>query len=571
MRLRWVALFLAAMLATLHISPLWSGTLIGGARTDVLRAVWGFDHQARALPGLPFWTDRVGFPVGVKLLILPLESVTLGAPLHWLFGAIRGYDLWILALWWATAVASAALVRGLTGSGSAGLLAGGWMLVQPSMLLSISDGTPEYVAFWAVPLLLLLLHRARGDPAPAHAIAAGIVATAVALDSPYHAVFAVPLALPMALRLPRRNLTVLAVCAALGGLLALGLYWGLPLAGPIEDRGRNAARLTTWWQWEAGAMENPWEFSNTPTFIPLPMVVGAVGFALLRPLRSLPWLGLALLCLILALGTAPENGAALGVWMGGPGHLLGAGISWFNEHLAPELIRFPRRWLIPSALCLCVAGGIGLARLPSEVLRFLVALALLLFTARWTLQVTRYADALPELDAPDPEFASFIESYPGRGAILVLPRVRGAKRLHQRDELPVFANLGSELASADTLWIQVRTGRPAINWPDGLFTLQLRSAWSEDRMALLRDLDDLAKPQMTEDPIPESALQEPPRRAQRAANLVRDGLRFVIVDEDMYGNEGMVLLERPFADVLVEKRHFDDGSGVTVFVLAPKG
>jgi hypothetical protein len=122
MRMVWIGLALALIMFGLHASVLADGSLLGAPKTDVLRAIWGFDHTARGFP-IPWWTDRIGFPVGVKVLILPVASSALGAPLHWVFGATRGYDLWVLGLAWLTGLATAAWVRAASGSTVAGGMA----------------------------------------------------------------------------------------------------------------------------------------------------------------------------------------------------------------------------------------------------------------------------------------------------------------------------------------------------------------------------------------------------------------------------------------------------------------
>ena len=91
----------------------------------------------------------------------------------------------------------------------------------------------------------------------------------------------------------------------------------------------------------------------------------------------------------------------------------------------------------------------------------------------------------------------------------------------------------------------------------------------EEMANLLRDLDDLATPQIMGTPIPSSAWMAPERRAEMAGQLVAQGLRFLVADEAAYGEEGLKYLRLPFEKWIQEERHFEDGTGVTVIVVAP--
>ncbi len=567
MRLPWIALALLALVAWL-LAPLFQGGLLGAAGTDLFRGTWGFDHQAQAFP-LPFWTDRVGFPGGVKLLILPFVSSLLGAPLHWVLGPWEGYNAWVVALLWLGAFCTAWWVKEASGSGGAGLLAGGLMASQPTLLLALTDGTAEHVAFWSIPAMLASLARARTDPGNRWGIAAGVFATIVALDSPYHAIFSVPLTLLPLWRCPPRARWGFLGVAALGIAAVVGLYWGLPLSGRLENKAQNAVKLATWWQWDAGKMLKPWDFTFSPAFVPTYTLLGAAGLAVARPARSLPWVGWAVLCLLFALGASPENTSVLARWWGGPGEAVGGGIEWFNQNLSPSAIRFPRRWLIPMALALFTAAGIGLGRLPREWMRVAVAIPAVIGGTWLSMERTGFREAFPRIAVPEPAFARFVHDHPGEGAAVVLPTVRGASRLHERFELPVFANLDAALVSADQPFLQVALGRALVNSPQGLFTMQPKKRKDTDIERFFQDLNDLCNPQTTGSEVPPSALQEPENRAARARALAENGLRFIVLDDEVYGETGLGHAKLPFADMIVEEQHFDDGTGVTVWVLSP--
>lgn len=564
----WIPVFvLLALVAWLH-APLTDGGLLGAPGTDVFRAVWGFDHQARGLP-LPFWTERVGFPAGEKLLVLPFVSSLLGAPLHLLLGPWAGYNLWLLMLLAGGGVATAWWVYEVTRSPSAALMAGAGMVCQPSLLLALTDGTPEHVAFWSLPALLAALWQTAKSPLWRWPLLAGGLATVVALDSPYHAIFAlvlVPLTLWRCTRVGRLRFIGVSLVGA--SLVAL-LYYKLPLAGPLDNRWDNAARLTVWWQWDAGKVAKPWDFTYTPTFIPALTMVAAVVLALFRPARSAPWLLLGLLCLVFSLGGNPENPVALGRWIPGVGEGLGNAIVAFNEAVAPDAIRFPRRWLVPTALCMWTAAGIGLSRLPAEWMRLVAGSIVAAGTVAVSLSTTGYHRAFPRLDVPTHAFTSFVAEHSSSGAALILPTVRGAARKHERFELPIFASLDDSIRSADLPFLQVSLGRAVVNEPQGLFTMVAINKQNPGISRLLQDLNDLCTPQTTGTPIAPSATQEPASRARVASLLVDRGLRFVVLDEEAYGSEGIAFARLPFEKHIEEERLFQDGTGVRVWVLKP--
>lgn len=589
MRTRWLALGLALLVLIIHYRWLLEGGLIGAPQSDVIRGVWGMDQQVRGLP-LPFWTSHIGFPEGVKIVILPWFSSLLATPLIWSLSPVLAYDLWILGLLWATGFCSALLARALSGSDTAGWLVGVLMISQPMIWLAITDGTPENVAFWAVPAFLAALHHAQASGSRNWGMAAGGLAVLVALDSPYHAIFSLPLALPILfggqslwMMRGRAWLGTLAVIIP-GALILYGLYWGLSVsAAPPTELGNNAVHLRNWLQWEAGQTQSPWDWTFAPCFIPSATLILTGGLALLSPRRALPWLGMGLICLGLSLGPAAENPPILGEIAGPWAKDLGEWVQAMHQAHPLPVVRFLRRWLVPAALCFGLAGELGLAALldvlrhwffikPQEGLgRLFVVPGPLL--AAWALSIvwqqTAYPSMLP-LQAPIlPEALQFVADYPMRGAMVLLPSHRGAYRRHERNELPVFANLGASLSSASELWLQTLSGRAAVNSPTGLITMVPRHARAEATSILLRDLDDLTVPQVMGTPLPPSATMAPDVRAASARALVEQGLRFIVVDTEIYGEEGLKLLKLPFADLLKEEKSFADGSGILVLVVAP--
>lgn len=593
---------LLVLVVVLHAQWVWGGGILGAPQSDVIRGVWGLDQQARGLP-VPFWTDRVGFPEGSKLLVLPFASSLIGAPLVWALGAPLAWSLWVMGLLWASGCAAARLAQEWLESEEAGWIAGCAMISQPMLWMAMTDGTAENVAFWSVPLLLLLLLRAVREGSAGWAAAAGGMATVVALDSPYHAIFVLPLLVPiigeaaagvMQHPAPLRYLRETAVrvgvplvlVSGAGAGICYGLYYGLPVSSaPPADLSNNAVRLATWLQWEQGKLREPWDWTLAPTFVPLPLLIGGplLGLASLR--RALPWVAVAALCVLLSLGPDRGNAAVAAQAIGGwAGAVVDGWASFSHDHPIP-VVRFLRRWLVPAALCLALAAEAGLASVRAVGAAWGAGGAGSVGGAgRWSGWIgpalgiglvavsawkTGYPQVLPRIQLEMPASTRFIADHPASGHILILPRVRAARRLQQRDELPVFASLSQDLTSSAELWLQVCAERGAVNSPVGLLTMVPRRARSAAYQTLLRDLDDLTLPQTIGNPIPPSATMEPARRQETARAWVTDGLRFLLVDEEIYAPEGLRLLRETFGPLISDERHFDDGTGVTVMILSP--
>lgn len=560
-----------------------SGGLLGAPQTDIIRAVWGLDHAWQSVPWPPFWTGRMAFPVGVKIVLLPQFSTVAGSPLVGLFGPVFGFDLWIVGMWAAAGLGSAFLAWRVTGSPAAALLAGVVMVVQPMLFLALSDGTAEFVAWWSVPVALGAVYtsghlrpsagRPVGSPYTAQllwALAAGALLGIVAIDSPYHAIFCAPFVpLVFGWKSWRRQGPMVVTLVA-SGLVLRGLYYGLPLSAPNDNAPGNAVSLRVWQQWETHAMVRDWDYTLGTGFIPWHVLAGLLACAALRPIRALPWVLVGLLALVWGLNTHPENTPMLKAWLGPSGANLGGWISWFNAHAAPPVIRFPRRWLVPAAQAVAIAAAIGVTRLPKEWMRWLVVVPICVATVQHTEALTRFRANLPRFTPPAPAFATFIADSEEGGAVMFLPRLRGARQAAGRTELPVFAEISRDISSADQLWLQVLCARGSTYWPDGLRTVVRRNAFDKETDRVLHALDDMANPQTTGAPIPPSSTEEPERRARAAASLVERGLSFVAVDEKTYAQRGLELVRSSFAGVTLEERHFDDGTGVTVLVLGEK-
>lgn len=558
MRFSVVLFVLAALVAWLH-APLFAGGVLGAPDTDLFRATWGFDHQARSAP-FWIWTDNVAFPDGAKVVVLPFLSSVLGAPLHAFFGPWNGYSAWVCLLIWAGAAATAWWVREISGSGAAGLLAGGAMLTQPLLLLAETEGTPEHLAYWALPVLLTCLWRARGVRAWVWGVAAGVAGFCLALDNPYGAVFAVLLALFPLWKAERQGQIAFVAASAVGALLLFGLYWGLSLDIPVPQRNANATSLLNWMDWDGGRPARPWDFTHPPTFVPGLTLFGASLLALLRPARTWPWVVVAGQCFVFSLGSAEENAVVLEGWFGGIGSAAAEGIGWLNNHAYPSFIRFPRRWLVPFAFALWTAAGIGLGRVPQEWLRGWIAVFGLAGVTAITLDQTSFREAFPVTQVPKPAFVDFVAGHAAAGAVLVLPTRPIGENVVDIAGHPAsgFAQLDSRIGpSVDMSFLQVATGRKFVSGAPGLLTVGPRSAGLRARETLLQQLDALTR--LGQDTVGMASV----------VSIVEAGLSFVIIDEAAYTPAGVDRLVEVFGKNTQEARHFADGTGVTVLVVAP--
>ena len=138
----------------------------------------------------PYGQTKSTSQLGVLALTLPWTTSVLLSPLGFFFGPVVAWNLSIAMILLAIGVSTAWLVRQLTDSWSIGCAMGGLVMTQPMLLHAISDGTPEHLSLWGVPLLLGMTWKAFTEISPKWGVGAGLMAVLVALDSPYHAIYA---------------------------------------------------------------------------------------------------------------------------------------------------------------------------------------------------------------------------------------------------------------------------------------------------------------------------------------------------------------------------------------------
>ena len=599
---------MAALLLLLSVGTLWPGlsalntVLIGDPGGDNLRGLWGLDQASRALrpPNAVVFSREFNFPFGGWALLLPFVSGVAASPLGLVFDANARWNLAILLSLWSTGVGCAAWVRLRTGSWSAALAAAAALMGQPMLLHAVADGTPEHLGFGVMMLGLCLLERLIAHPTGPRAAVAGLSAGLIALDSPYQAVFFAILATERAplllLRLRRRGLRggLRVVAAGLAGLAVAGaalmaLYSRFPAAAldPATlraNRAGNAVSLLHWWRLETGAVpvRDP---SLVPSALAVSTLVPAVGLAVVALGRSLGALAAGTVCLVLALGVGAGHASALGGWLGSVGVDAAQRIEALNVVLfeLPGIsgVRFPRRFLVPAAMALLMAGGLGWAALERRVLDRrgdgpglrVAALALgATVGLAGSLQGQRVMglrSPFPLTELPPVAAMAFIAAHPSEGAVALLPEKRASKRALQRHELPVFGGLESTLGGAAPLYLQVLHGRPQVSFP-ALLTLAPRARTPRAR-SLLEDWDVMTAPATLGEPPPLSATRpnDDGRRAVGLDLMLREGLRFLVLDDALYADAERAAMRRQLGRHLVDEQVFADGTGLRVMVLAP--
>jgi hypothetical protein len=584
----------------LLVSTLWlfspvladlNAVVIGDPQTDAIRGAWGFQHLSSTIFNgeLPWDSTRVNFPDGARLMVLPLASGLLLSPLG-LLEPIFAYNLILMLLVFSSGLATAWLTQVVSDSWAAGFLAGTVLLAQPMLHHALADGTAEHMALWAVPLFIGAAWLALAEQNPKWGVGAGLFSIVVALDSPYHGLYALVLGiavLPMVIKTVRGRETDLwralgaMILAALVGVGFVTYLYQRFETGEVDGpgtavlQGTNATDLRLWWR-HFGDVAGIRDLSRPPTLIPTALFSSAVVLCAVATKRGAPWLiaGLAMVCM--SFGTRSATPALMGAWLGTPAESL---FNWvfecnqwiYSVPIAGE-VRFPRRWLVPAAMSLAVGAGIGISAIFQRWIRPPVAqLALVMVAAALSLHVgvsaSRLHNPFPVHKVPDVAFAAAIRGAEQTGAVLLLPANRAVEAGATREKLPVFANLGSVLASADDLYLQMRHGQPMVSFPS-LQTLSARPR-DADVSRVLRDWSDLTGANTSGRGIPPSAY-DPGANTERERGLrkLREaGLRWVAVDLGFYEGEGLEHLKDQLGRAVSAEQRFEEGDGVLLLKL----
>ncbi|MCB9742474.1 MAG: hypothetical protein H6741_32620 [Alphaproteobacteria bacterium] len=529
--------------------------LPGEPASDVLRAFWSTWLVADSFPGWPFASDAVNFPAGVRLVPFPALTLTLSAPLTWALGAAVSLPLLVVLHVAYGFAASAFLVRTLGGGRGGALVAGALVVTQPLLGGALRDGTLEILAIGWIPMVLAAMIRAvRGSWR--WGVAAGLLFLATCLESVYHGSFAA-LGVLFCLMSLRSRGGALAVAAAgvtvlLGvGVLALAfapiidnVNMALATAGEGEEglRSSNAASIEGLRLLALHPGTRGWRIADLYA-PPLAhwVLFGVGGLLALRRAAWLPALGA--LYVLLAVDDPLSH-----LWADGP---------------IGQVVRFPRRYMAAAGVALGAAAGVGLRELlrwPKVELGVGAALALFAAGAGW--QAGGWSAAYPLITLPEPSFVAPIAADDEDCAALLLPLELPGEAGMMRSEMPVFGGLGSEIASADQLVLQVLMDKAGWYTPS-LVTLARRDGATG---LLPKNFTDLARA---------SAGGAAPRTSKLAADsyaddlrwLMGEGLKYVLISKENYDEDGLERLDAVFGPVAVEVNDYEDGSGVRVYQL----
>ena len=334
---------------------------------DPLLNTWALAWVAHQLPFAPahvfdgniFHPERRTLAYSETLL----APAMVGAPLMWLgAGPILVYNLLLMAAFVVSGLGTAILVRDLTGSGTAGIVAGALFAFQPIRFDHYAHF--QLLSTQWMPLALWGFHRFLSTQRYRWAVALGVMLGAQTLTSMYNALFfAVQLALVAGVilavewrQLPRR-LSGLALAIALTGAMAAPVAIAhLRARAVVGERSRAAVEdgSARWTDFAAASPTNL-VFGATarwaaPEHRLFPGVLGVILTAVaLWP----PW-SMTRVAYGLALFVAIDLARGLNGWTYGP---------LYDNVLAFRSLRIPARMAIVAGLPLAVLAGFGAARL----------------------------------------------------------------------------------------------------------------------------------------------------------------------------------------------------------------
>jgi hypothetical protein len=337
---------------------------VGAAGTDTPKHLWTLWWMRKELlegvPGLQ--TRWVNFPDGMELFpISPLDG--------------------LLSLALPASPVLAANLLALAHVGLLGLCAGwlGWEVVRTRVGAHVVSALAQGAAFtgfalevgvgelrlaWWIPLGLACLVRAHRTRAPRWFAALGLALAGAVLSCFYHGLFlATATAVWALVTLERRRDLLLGYALAAGLSLVLvlpiihtfsasyaaeGAQLLFPGASASVDELATPAQL-------AGPRTAGYGAGRYLGFLALGLAAAGVVAA---PRRAAPWVLVALVSIVLALGPVLRWGGAP-VVVGGNGFVLP--MAWLNDVLGrvAEPINFPARFLAPAMVALAVLGGLA--------------------------------------------------------------------------------------------------------------------------------------------------------------------------------------------------------------------
>ncbi len=207
-------------------------TVVGGSRTDVYNALWGYWLVARGLAEgrFPVHTTLLDYPSGGRLLVADPLNAVLAAPVTLAGGAVLAYAAMVLLHLTVGGFLADATGRAL---GGRGWVAGVAYVVSPIVLSHLQNGSSEAAAVAWLPLSTLLTVRACTGGTKAGVAAGGALALAALGGGWYAGIGAFCFAGALALFFPggRRLWPTL----LLGAACLLPVAWGYHHLAAADD------------------------------------------------------------------------------------------------------------------------------------------------------------------------------------------------------------------------------------------------------------------------------------------------------------------------------------------------
>lgn len=329
-----VAIALFGLVAVLFVAPVFpdpSGLALGHPRNDTWNHIWGFAWAGRLLLSgeFPLHTEQLGWPGGGALWFIDTFGAAVTAPLQAVAGPVVAYNAYCLGCFFLAGAATYALAWRETRSVAGALVAGLLFEATPHLLAQAYNGISESLAVGWLPLAVLAIRHALGRPSAARGALAGVAVAVCTLANWYYGLFAVLCAIgfwcaaPLARRRPpARALLVTGLSMAAAATLVAGPAL-FAFASTLGAEDALVSRDPTF-VWKTLIHHNMTDLVTffrpgkyySPDFSALwdedLIVVVYIGWALLLPAlavlftsrarRARPWLVLALLSFLLALG-----------------------------------------------------------------------------------------------------------------------------------------------------------------------------------------------------------------------------------------------------------------------------
>ncbi len=440
---------------------------LGSADADTMKhlwTIWHFRHRLLEERSLSLATKHFNFPEGMELW--PIEPLNLlGAIVLFPCSLVLAANLLALLNFTLTGLCGCLLGRELSRSDMGGHLAGLLLQTSSFALFSLSVGVGELRHLWLLPLGFWFMLRLVRGQRWRDVVGTGLVLGLGTLACFYYAFFLALglLVLGIWALLEQRKAGLRELLLRLVAAASLSLALVLPIVmafshsyGPIDEAdsalgssftgelrleegtepesarlqvghlvfGRSSAHK------DATAAEQAYGGGR---LLAAPALLLACIALVRRPRKSMPWLLVALLGILLALGSH-------GSWSDGP--VLRLPFFYLNRALGwvAEPLHFPVRFLALPQVCLAALGSLALAGLSGRRAWGLASLGLL---AAADVQLRQFLPTpLPASALPQLEILQQAEDEP-EGAVLDLAaawwedretryQILGAQAIHQR-------------------------------------------------------------------------------------------------------------------------------------------